>query len=429
MSLQDTRDDDLQQLRRKAEGTSPEAWFQLAQGLVARQHMEEAHDWHLRAAEAGFAPAQIELARMQLHGVGVAQSATQAVSWLLRAEASGHPVAAYMLALISVGGVATPRDGRINQRVMAALNAGFPPALRAVAIHFGRKPDAQDQQRCLQLLDHAASRGDWVAALLLSERLARGEGCAVNLDAANRLRGQLQKGGIAPLPTLEVPQVATSALGSVVAPGTLALEDTLQPPEARVLSERPRVAVIDGLLSADECRLLVATAQPMLRRSQAIDPQTGEALPMQIRTSSDASFDPLIEDLSLRLVQQRMASAAGVEVAQAEHLVVLRYEPGQEYRPHRDYRPPESLRGDVPEAGNRGRTICVYLNEPGAGGETEFPAADVKVAPQAGRAVIFDNLLDDGSPDVDSLHAGLPVLEGEKWLATLWLRQGRYRAF
>jgi hypothetical protein len=421
MSPQDTQ---LAQLRRSAEGSSPQAWFQLAQALVARQQMEEAHDWHLRAAEAGFAPAQIELARMQLHGVGVAQCAEQAVSWLLRAEASGHPVAAYMLALVSVGGVAVPRDGRINQRVLTALNAGHAPALRAAAIHFGRNPDSLDQQRCLQLLDHAASRGDWVAALLLSERLAHGEGCAMNLEAATRLRAKLEQAGIAPLPSLVVPMAGVPSPS-----GTLSLEDTMRAPTPHVLSERPRVAIVDGLLSSDECRLLVAAAQPMLRPSQTIDPQTGEALPMQIRTSSDASFDPLFEDLSLRLVQQRMASAAGMEMAQAEHLVVLRYAPGQEYRPHRDYRPPESLRNDVPEAGNRARTICVYLNEPEAGGETEFPVAGVKVAAQAGRAVVFDNLLDDGSPDVDSLHAGLPVLRGEKWLATLWLRQGRYRAF
>lgn len=427
MNTDHPADDALQQLRRDAAGTSPQAWFQLALGLVARQQMEEAHDWHLRAAQAGFAPAQIELARMQLHGVGTGMDPGQAVSWLLRAEAGGHPVAAYMLALISVGGVAVPRDGRINPRVMTALNAGHAPALRAVAIHFGRKPDPQDQQRCLQLLGHAASRGDWVAALLLSERLARGEGCAMDMEAAQRLREQLRQGGIKPLPVLDVPQVAGT--GANVAPGTLALEETLQPPPLRVVNERPNVGVIDGLLSADECRLLAAIAQPMLRRSQAIDPQTGEALPTQIRTSSDASFDPLFEDLSLRLVQQRMASAAGVELTQAEHLVVLRYEPGQEYRPHRDYRPPESLRNDVPEAGNRARTICVYLNEPEAGGETAFPTAGVTIEPQAGRAVVFDNLLEDGSPDADSLHAGLPVLQGEKWLATLWLRQGRYRAF
>lgn len=418
-------DAELQQLRSAAAGHAPQAWFQLAQALVNRQQVEEAHEWHLRAAEAGFAPAQIELARMQLHGVGVAANAEQAASWLLRAEAAGHPVAAYMLALVSLGGVALPRNGKLSERVLAAVNAGFVPALRAAAIHFGRKPDPSDQQRCLHLLDHAASRGDWIAALLLSERLARGEGCAPNAEAAERLRAQLRQMGAAPLPALAVPEVA-QAPGPA---GTLMLDDALLRPAAQTLSDRPPVRTIDGLLSADECRLLVASAQPLLRRSRAIDPASGEAAPMQLRTSSDASFDPLLEDLSLRLVQQRMASAAGVELVQAEHLVVLRYEPGQEYRPHRDYRPPESLRGDVPEAGNRVRTICVYLNEPEAGGETEFPVPGLQVAPQAGRAVIFDNLLPDGGPDPDSLHAGLPVRQGEKWLATLWLRQGRYRSF
>src|SRR5690242_2143179 len=147
-----TPDPALEQLRSAATHPSPQAWFQLAQGLVARQAMEEAHGWYLRAAQAGFAPAQIELARMQLHGVGTASDPEQAVAWLLRAEAGGHPIAAYMLALISVGGVAAPHDSRINQRVMQALNAGMAPALRAAAIHFGRKRNPEDQQRCMQLL-------------------------------------------------------------------------------------------------------------------------------------------------------------------------------------------------------------------------------------------------------------------------------------
>jgi hypothetical protein len=414
----------LQQLRAAAAETSPQAWFQLAQGLVARQRMEEAYAWHRRAAEAGFAPSQIELARMQLHGVGTERDAPEAVEWLLRAEATGHPIAAYMLAMVSVGGLVVPCDGRINARLLTALNAGMTPALRAAAIHFGRRRNPEDQQRCLQLLDHAAARGDWVAALLLSERLARGEGCPVDRDAAGRLRARLQAGGIEPLPALSV-----DTLASGFSPGTLALEECRTQPALREVSERPRVAVIDGLLSADECRLLIAASRPMLRRSLAIDERTGEAAAMQVRTSSDASFDPLVEDLSLRLVQQRMASAAGMQLVQAEHLVVLAYAPGQEYRPHRDYRPPESLRDDVPEAGNRARTLCVYLNEPEAGGETAFPVAGVTVEPQAGSAVVFDNLLPDGSPDADSLHAGLPVERGEKWLATLWLRQGHYRAF
>ena len=70
-------------------------------------------------------------------------------------------------------------------------------------------------------------------------------------------------------------------------------------------------------------------------------------------------------------------------------------------------------------AGNRTRTICVYLNHVEAGGETVFPRADVSVAPVPGRAVVFDKLFADGQPDLESLHAGLPVTRGEKWLATL----------
>lgn len=414
----------LDRLRVAAEGGSPETWFRLAQGLVALESMEEAHHWYHRAAVAGLASAQIELARMQLHGIGAGRNPEEAVSWLLLAEQAGHPVAAYLLALVSIGGLAVPFDSQINRRVMQALDAGFVPAMRAAAIHFGRKPGDQDQRLCIQLLDHAAQRGDWVAALLLSERLSRGEGCPIDHDAAAHLLSRLQSGGIPRLPGLSVRGISNSA-----ATHTLMLEEGFEMPAARIISRTPHVAVIDGLLSSDECRLLVATARPMLRRSLALDERSGRASAIDIRTSSDASFDPLIEDLSLRLVQQRMALAARMELLQAEHLVVLAYEPGQEYRPHRDYLSPESLRVDVPEAGNRARTICVYLNEPAAGGETTFPVPGVTVRPRAGRAVVFDNLSADGSPDSDSLHAGLPVQRGEKWLATLWLRQWRYRAY
>jgi hypothetical protein len=207
------------------------------------------------------------------------------------------------------------------------------------------------------------------------------------------------------------------------------MEDLLSAAPSTVLSTRPRVAVVDGLLSADECRLLIAPAQPMLRGSQTTDPTTGQAIALPLRTSSDASLDPVLEDFALRAVQLRLCAAAGVDLVQAEHLVVLRYEPGQQYRPHRDYLPEATVARDRPQAGNRVRSICVYLNDVGAGGATEFPVAGVKVEPKAGSAVVFDNLLPDGSPDPDSLHAGLPVERGVKWLATLWLRQGRYRDF
>jgi hypothetical protein len=214
-----------------------------------------------------------------------------------------------------------------------------------------------------------------------------------------------------------------------LAAGRLMLEEAWRQPPPRKLSERPLIAAFDGLLSRDECRLLMASARPRLAHSHTLDPHAGEKTFSGIRTSSDASFDTLHEDLALRIVQARMATAAGVELAQAEPLIVLRYLPGEEYHPHRDFLPPAAIQRNHPAAGDRVGTICVYLNAVEAGGATDFPLAGVRVAPSAGGAVAFRNLLADGRPDVDTLHAGLSVERGEKWLATLWIRQRRYRQF
>lgn len=415
----------LLELRRRADSGAPQALHALAAALVDRHELDEAFALQLRAAQAGLANAQVECARMLMHGVGCLADPAQASGWLQRAEHAGHPVAGYLLALMAMGGAAAADSERINQRLLDAVRVDYPPALRAAALHFGRKADPADQARCLQLLERAAGLGDVIAARLLVERLARGEGRAAHPAAAEELRAQLAARGIGPLPEVAVPDYAPVAS----APGVLQMEDVLRPVERTAQATRPRVWTVDGLLGADECRLLIAHSESRLQRSRTVDPATGQPVPLELRTSSDAALDPIIEDVALRAVQVRMATAAGLPLVHAEHLTVLRYEPGQEYRPHRDYLPPGAIARDRPHAGNRIRTVCVYLNEVEAGGETEFPMAGLKVSPTPGRAVIFDNLHDDGTPDVDSLHAGLPVQRGVKWLATLWLRQAPYRHF
>lgn len=415
----------LATLRREAAGGEAEACFRLASALVLRQEVEQALELHAGAARAGHAGAQIEYARMLLYGIATDPDPRAAVHWFERAEQAGHVAAGYLLAMIALGGIALPRDGRINERLLRAVQANFPPALLAAAVHFGRKRTEEDQTACLQLLERAAARGDTVSAALLAERLAHGEGCEPQPDAAHDMRTRLAAHGCPALPDFTVPLPRQPASP----PRQLALEDVLQMPPQQQLSEHPRVGIVDGLLSADECRLLIATATPNLQASQTVDPKTGLPIVRPLRTSSDASFDPIVESLALRLVQMRMTTAAGTELRHAEQLTVLRYAPGQQYRPHRDYLPPGTVERDHPQAGNRMRTICTYLNPVEAGGETEFPVARLKVAPEPGRAVIFDNLHTDGTPDHDSLHAGLPVGRGEKWLATLWLRQRPYRGF
>jgi prolyl 4-hydroxylase len=66
----------------------------------------------------------------------------------------------------------------------------------------------------------------------------------------------------------------------------------------------------------------------------------------------------------------------------------------------------------------------MYLNTPLRGGATVFPDAHYEVFPVKGNAVFFS--YDRPHPMTRSLHGGAPVLEGEKWVATKWLRQGSF---
>ncbi len=67
--------------------------------------------------------------------------------------------------------------------------------------------------------------------------------------------------------------------------------------------------------------------------------------------------------------------------------------------------------------------MLVYLNEDYTGGETLFLKTGVKVRGNAGDGLLFRNAAPDGTPDPDSLHAGLPVITGEKFIASRWIRQ------
>lgn len=176
---------------------------------------------------------------------------------------------------------------------------------------------------------------------------------------------------------------------------------------------------------------MVVLGEPFLQRSLTIPGNEKKLIEHEHRTSSDHSFYTFQEDFALRWLQWRMVSRLGVPLANAEHLDLLRYLPGQEYRPHRDYLPP-SAPGNTPDPrhpGQRVHTVFAYLADVDAGGETDFPLLGVRITPKTGRVVHFVNLTADGQPDPRTLHAGMPVIAGVKWLGTLWTRQRRIRDY
>ena len=64
-----------------------------------------------------------------------------------------------------------------------------------------------------------------------------------------------------------------------------------------------------------------------------------------------------------------------------------------------------------------------YLNDTHKGGHTRVNKLDVGFIPRIGLALFWNNLCEDGNPNPWTMHHGMPVLEGEKYIITKWFRE------
>ena len=222
-------------------------------------------------------------------------------------------------------------------------------------------------------------------------------------------------------PVVPVPEPLPAGEGM---PGTIQLADR----EVRVLLalRQPRVVVFGGLLSHEECDELMALAGKRLTRSETVQTDTGASEVNSARTSQGMFFERGENELCRR-IEARIAALIRWPVENGEGLQVLKYLPGAEYKPHYDYFDPAQpgTATILKRGGQRVGTLVMYLNDPEVGGGTTFPDVQLEVAPVKGNAVFFS--YDRAHPASKTLHGGAPVVAGEKWVATKWLREGVFR--
>jgi prolyl 4-hydroxylase len=189
--------------------------------------------------------------------------------------------------------------------------------------------------------------------------------------------------------------------------------------------KHPRVVVLGGLLTDAECDQIIALAGPRMARSETVDNITGGSEVNVARTSRGMFFERG-ETGVIDRVERRVAALLGWPVENGEGLQVLHYKPGAEYKPHYDYFDPvhPGSASILKRGGQRVGTLLMYLNTPKKGGGTTFPDVGLEVAPIKGNAVFFS--YDRAHVDTRSLHGGAPVIEGEKWVATKWLREREF---
>jgi len=190
---------------------------------------------------------------------------------------------------------------------------------------------------------------------------------------------------------------------------------------------QPQLAVFANVLSDDECAEIIDRSRSKLERSTTVNPATGVHDVISRRTS-EGTFFPRCEDAFITRIDQRIARLMNWPLENGEGLQILRYGVGGEYRPHFDYFPPHEPGSTVHLArgGQRVATLIVYLSDVAAGGETIFPDIQLHVAPRKGGAVYFRYTNQLGQVDPLSLHGGAPVLAGEKWIMTKWMRERSY---
>lgn len=190
--------------------------------------------------------------------------------------------------------------------------------------------------------------------------------------------------------------------------------------------QQPRMVLFGNLLSDGECEQLIADARPAMARSRTVVTQASSDEINPDRTSS-GMFYRRGQTPTVSTLEARIAKLLCWPVEYGEGLQVLNYHPGAEYKPHHDYFNPKepSSAAILQRGGQRVGTLVIYLNDVPSGGCTFFPESQLRIHPRKGHAVFFGY----PTPSVSTLtlHGGDPVIAGEKWIATKWLREQEFR--
>jgi len=182
--------------------------------------------------------------------------------------------------------------------------------------------------------------------------------------------------------------------------------------------EEPLIVVLDNVLSNEECDELIRLSKDKMQRSKIGSTRDVN----ELRTSSSMFFQDSENEIVTRL-ENRISFIMNIPIEHGEGLQILRYTPGQEYKAHYDYFSPTSKIAK----NNRISTLIMYLNDVEQGGETLFPNLNLSVTPKKGMAVYFEYFYNDKDVNELTLHAGTPVITGEKWVATQWMRKQKIR--
>lgn len=168
-------------------------------------------------------------------------------------------------------------------------------------------------------------------------------------------------------------------------------------------------------LSAEECKHLVRISRSRLQEAQVgmVQPQSSTKV-----RNNRVCFLPADTDSITRSIAERIESLLGIPRSHFEDIQIGHYRSGEYYKRHMD----DAL--ETPK-NPRCHTVLMYLNNVDEGGETNFPAYDLKIKPRQGHAIVFRPVEYDATKGYRSVkeleHEALAPVGSDKWIATVWV--------
>ncbi|MEO9600448.1 2OG-Fe(II) oxygenase [Parasphingorhabdus sp.] len=179
------------------------------------------------------------------------------------------------------------------------------------------------------------------------------------------------------------------------------------------------LCVIKNFLSADECHRLIALIDEHRRPSTIADPNGDD----YFRTSETCDLDH--RDKFVQAIDTKICSFSGIDKKFGEPLQGQRYAVGQEFKAHTDFFDPhgQDFQKYCAVSGQRTWTFMIYLNQPVAGGATRFTQFKKSFTPETRAMLCWNNRNIDGSVNDWTLHHGMKVRSGTKYVITKWYRE------
>uniref|UniRef100_A0A6C0BYZ6 Fe2OG dioxygenase domain-containing protein n=1 Tax=viral metagenome TaxID=1070528 RepID=A0A6C0BYZ6_9ZZZZ len=184
--------------------------------------------------------------------------------------------------------------------------------------------------------------------------------------------------------------------------------------------------IYENFVTNDEINHLINSATPKFIDSTVLHPEgPSQDDGRKSKTAWLPKTDPVIYNII-----KRVCDIVKIPVENAEEMQIVKYDPSGFYNEHFDSSCEDNKESVEFEkfGGQRPVTMIIYLNDDFTGGFTSFPKLKQEFQPKKGNALLFYSLQKHGNKGHPlSLHAGMPVLTGQKYIANIWLREKPYK--